>query len=221
MKISFLHTAQVHVETFNAIVKSLAPDTYCIHHVAPELLARAQTNGLPDVADETADILAKLAQADAVFCTSSTLGPLVDAFAVTHLNVIRIDRPMMDAACASGHDVLVAICLESTRNTTLTMLNDCANQAGKAITPRLVLCDNAWPFFQAGNTAAFASEVSKSIRAEIAGSGLPDSIILAQASMRVAADQLQDLGIPILSSPLLATQRLLAVAGTSSERSRN
>ena len=221
MKIAFLHTAQIHVETFETLIKSLASDVECIHHVAPELLVRAQAFGLPDVAYEATEIITELSKADAVLCTCSTLGPLADDLAVTHPNLIRVDRPLMEAACSTGRNILVAICLESTRNTTLTMLNDCANQAGKAITPRLVLCDNAWPFFQAGNTAAFASEVSKTIRAEIAGSGLPDSIILAQASMRVAADQLQDLGIPILSSPLLATQRLLAVAVTSSERSRN
>ncbi|MFT4707717.1 MAG: hypothetical protein ACI9PU_001560, partial [Ascidiaceihabitans sp.] len=34
MKIAFLHTAQIHVETFETLIKSLASDVECIHHVA-------------------------------------------------------------------------------------------------------------------------------------------------------------------------------------------
>jgi hypothetical protein len=218
MKIAFLHTAQVHVETFDALVNTMAPDTDCAHHVAPDLLARAQINGLQDVEQEVADILNELSNSDAVVCTCSTLGPLVDTIAVSHPNVIRVDRPLMDRACTFGPDVLVAICLESTRNATLALLDNCAEQMGKAITPRLVLCASAWPFFEAGDNAGFAAEISKSIRAEIAMQGTPDCIVLAQASMRVAAPELEDIGPPVLSSPMLAVQHALALGPGLSER---
>ena len=45
MGISFLHTAQVHVETFDGIFDALAPDMTLNHVVVPELLARAQAHG--------------------------------------------------------------------------------------------------------------------------------------------------------------------------------
>ena len=49
MNIAFLHTAQVHVETFEALVQELAPQCNRTHHVAPELLASAQTDGLMSI----------------------------------------------------------------------------------------------------------------------------------------------------------------------------
>lgn len=219
MKIAFLHTAQIHVETFETLIKSLASDVECIHHVAPELLARAQAFELPDVAYEATEILTELSKADAVLCTCSTLGPLADDLAVTHPNLIRVDRPLMEAACSTGRNILVAICLESTRSATLALLQECAEQNRKTVTPRLVVCDAAWPYFETGDTAGFATEISRSIRAEIAEFGAPDCIVLAQASMRVAAPKLEDLGLSVLSSPLLAAKAILAAATSSSERS--
>lgn len=217
MKISFLHTAQVHVDTFDALVDALAPDAICAHHVAPNLLIRAQTHGLENVADETTGILSDLAGADAVVCTCSTLGPLADAMSAVHPNVIRVDRPLMETACATGTNILVAICLESTQEATLELLQECAAQQQKTITPQLVLCDIAWPFFENGDQDGFAAAIVTAVHAEIATFGKPDCIVLAQASMRVAAEALGDLGIPVMSSPHLATKRAIEVATSSIE----
>ena len=115
MKIAFLHTAQVHIETFEALVDAIAPETVRTHHVAPELLASAQTDGLLSITAQTSEILEQLSTTGAVLCTCSTLGPLVDNFAQTHPNIVRIDRPMMEAAIETGTKIMVAICLESTR----------------------------------------------------------------------------------------------------------
>lgn len=219
MKIAFLHTAQVHVATFNTLVDALLQNVECEHHVAPDLLERAQVDGLAAVAHETMALLTELAQADAVLCSCSTLGPLADTIAETHPNVIRVDRPLMEAAAKAGPYVMVAVCLQSTRDATLELLQSCASQIGEIITPRLVLCDAAWPFFEQGDTAGFATKIADTINEAIAQHGKPDCIVLAQASMRVAAVELSDLGIPVLSSPSLATRRLLDVATASFERS--
>lgn len=216
MKIAFLHTAQAHIETFEALVDDIAPETERTHHVAPELLASAQTDGLLSVTAQTTEILEQLSAADAVLCTCSTLGPLADRVAQTHPNIVRIDRPMMEAAIETGTQIMVAICLESTRDATLALLEDCAKENGGSASIELVLCDSAWPYFEAGDMANYSSEISKTIRQSIAANGTPDCIVLAQASMRVATDTLGDLGIPILSSPMLAAQKVLAVAISSS-----
>ena len=61
MNIVFFHTAQVHVETFEALVQELAPPQ-CnrTRHVAPELLASAQTDGLMSISAQTYEIFEKL-----------------------------------------------------------------------------------------------------------------------------------------------------------------
>ena len=216
MKIAFLHTAQVHIETFEALVDAIAPETIQTHHVAPELLASAQTDGLLSITAQTTEILEQLSTTGAVLCTCSTLGPLVDSFAQTHPNIVRIDRPMMEAAIETGAKIMVAICLESTRNATLALLEDCSKKIGSSISTELVLCDTAWPHFEAGDMTNFSNEICKAIRQSIANNGTPDCIVLAQASMRVATNTLGDLGVPILSSPMLAIQKVLAVAASSS-----
>jgi hypothetical protein len=219
MKIAFLHTAQVHVDTFETLLKTVSPSASATHHVAPDLLTRAQSAGLASVEHETSKLLIELSRADAVLCTCSTLGPITDLIATTHPNVTRVDRPLMEAACEFGSNPMIAICLESTREATLALLQDCAEQTSATVTPHLVLCDTAWPFFEKGDTAAFAQQISNSIRHAIAQSGHPDCIVLGQASMRVAAAELADLGVPVLSSPQLAIERVMDIAASASKAS--
>jgi len=97
MEIAFLHTAWVHIETFEAFVDEIASKTVRNHHVAHELLASAQTDGLLSITAQTSEIIEQLSTTDAVLCTYSNLGPLVDSFAQTHPNIVRIDSPMMEA----------------------------------------------------------------------------------------------------------------------------
>ncbi|MEP2886902.1 MAG: hypothetical protein ABJP03_06785 [Lentilitoribacter sp.] len=172
---------------------------------------------MESVTEDTTELLIELTQADAVLCTCSTLGPLTDSLAKQYPDIIRVDRPLMETATAYGSNVMVAICLESTRAATLSLLADCAEQAAKPVIPNLVLCDAAWPFFERGDTRGFANQIATSIRAAINQSGRPDCIVLAQASMRTATDDLTDLDIPILSSPALAAQRVLQIATSTAE----
>jgi len=211
MKIALLHTGQVHVDTFQALFDGEAAGVMLEHHVAPELLARAQASGLDAVRGDTLGILTDLAGADAVLCTCSTLGPLTDIAAGTHPHIVRIDQPLMQAACTHGPAALVAICLDSTREATLALLGNTANGLGVDIAPEVILCNKAWPLFETGQIAEFGSAVAAMIHARVAQGGI-DCVVLAQASMRAAEPDLANLGLPVLSSPLLAVRRTLQVA---------
>ena len=186
-------------------------------HVAPELLASAQTDGLMSISAQTYEILEKLQTTDAVLYTCSALGPLVDSFAQTNPKVVRIDRPLMEAAVKSGPKILVGICLESTHDATLALLNDCAEEAEDPTSLEVIMCDAAWPYFAAGDMKAFSAEIDRAIRQSIDQENTLNCIVLAQASMGVVNHVLTVLGIPTLSSPMLALQRLLTVAKTSPE----
>lgn len=205
MHISFLHTADVHVATFDALLTTLAPRAAVTHHVDASLLQRVRADGLAAVRHDTRALLRVLAAADAVVCTCSTLGPLVDELALPH--VLRIDRPMMEQACALGPAPLVAICLESTRQATAALVADCG-----ATRPRMVLCAGAWAHFENGDTNRYAASIAAAIRSDMAGNGPVDCIVLAQASMAVAADHLTDLGVPVLSAALPAVHRAITLA---------
>ena len=141
-----------------------------------------------------AQIMADLGDADAVMCSCSTLGPLVEQ------------------ACQSGQDVLVALCLDSTLDATVDLLKQCAAEAGIDVSVRVVLCSKAWPLFEAGDLVGFSHAISEQIRDEVTLGGVPDSIVLAQASMAGAGTLLKDVGCLVLSSPLLAARRAVEIA---------
>ena len=189
-----LHTAAVHVATFGALL----PDAR--HVVRADLLDRARVSGVESVSDEVSSILRELAASGPVLCTCSTLGPLVDALA--NPRIVRIDRPAMEAAIAQGGEVVVAICLDSTRDATLALFDTVA--AGRA-QAKLVLCDAAWPFFEAGDMAAFAQAIADRV------SGQGRRVLLAQASMAVAAPLLEAQGMTVFTTPKAAAEAVAAL----------
>lgn len=192
--IGLLHTAEVHVDRFEALL----PGQDVTHVVRPDLLARAQSEGLSAVAGDFAALLDDMADRhEQVLCTCSTLGPLAD-----QAGVLRIDRPAMEAAAAVKGDILVVICLESTREATLALFDEIAGP-GRA---RLVLCAAAWPYFEAGDMAEFYARIAQTVMAEADGCA---AVLLAQASMAGAAPLLSGLGVPVFTTPRLAADRLI------------
>ena len=197
----------MHVETFAGLFAE-HPGAKVAHVVRADLLEQARTEGPDAVADDTRAAMQDLSEADAVLCTCSTLGPLIGD-APHHL---RIDRPAMQAAVQAGPNVIVAICLESTRTPTLDLLAQVARDLSRPVRPRLVLCDAAWPLFEAGDQAGFSVAIAKAVVAELEGGGTADCILLAQASMRVAAPLLPG-HCPVLTTPELAVQAAIELAG--------
>ena len=58
----------------------------------------------------------------------------------------------------------------------------------------------------------FADEIEKTIRTRLETHNQVDCIVLAQASMHVAEPLLQDVYIPLVSSPRMAAMRALEIA---------
>jgi len=177
MQIACLHTAELHVETFAALFAAQAPGVDVSHVVRADLLARAQSEGAVRIADATAEAVADLADFDAVLCTCSTLGPLVDALHDTRL--IRIDRPLMVAAAAHGARPLLAICLESTRAASLgaefARFGRCGNDGGglmKAGIAVLVLAYGLSQFYR-----AFLAVLAPDLQTDIGA--MPDDLAFA------------------------------------------
>lgn len=192
--ITCLHTADVHVATFGDLLPGAE------HIVRADFLDRARRNGLDNVASEVTEIINKLAMNGPVLCTCSTLGPLVDQLALP--NVVRIDRPAMEAAVASGREVVVAICLDSTRAATLALFDQVS--AGRA-SVKLVLCDAAWALFEAGDMAGYAVAIADALE------GQGEIVLLAQASMAVAAPLLEARGVSVFTTPMAAAHAIAAL----------
>lgn len=182
--ITCLHTAQVHVQTFGALLPEAK------HVVRADLLDRARVDGVERIAAEVTDLLTELSSDGPVLCSCSTLGPVVDA--ANNPALVRIDRPAMEAAIAAGPQVVVAICLESTREATLALFDEVSR--GRA-TATLVMCEDAWPYFEAGDMDGFVDAILEAVK------GRGGLVLLAQASMAVAAEALEATGVRVFTTP--------------------
>ncbi|RSZ37070.1 MULTISPECIES: Asp/Glu/hydantoin racemase [unclassified Variovorax] len=212
--LAFLHTAQVHVPTFERLVNEIAPGLHARHVVREDLLADARALGVAH-----AGLIARVHNAmreaasggeKVVVCTCSTIGaiaertPTGDAF-----QALRIDRAMAELAVRSGPRVLIVAALESTLAPTRELVFSAAKDAGVEVQPSTLLVEDAWPHFEAGDSARYIETLARSIRA---AADKADVVVLAQASMTPVADALSDLGIDVLSSPGPGTAHAVALA---------
>lgn len=213
MKIGFLHTSPVHVSTFDGLLADV-PGAEAVHDVEEAWLRDAAASGLtPELCSAVAVRLQKLARAtDAVICTCSTLGPI--AGQLGDPRVFRVDEPMM-AAAADHDDVLLVVCLRSTIEPSSMLLERAFAARGREPSCRTLFCADAWKLFEGGDLDGFGREIAANVRSDLASHAHTGCVVLAQASMRVAAERLADVGVPVLSSPEAAVAKALALAHRS------
>ncbi|MEN9629197.1 MAG: hypothetical protein RJA10_2424 [Pseudomonadota bacterium] len=203
--IAFLHTAHVHVATFDALLQAQAPGLKAHHVVDEALLADAQRLGTADPTLQARVHAAMQAAAAGgarqVVCTCSTLGALAEGMATSGaFEAARIDRALADRAVQQGPRVLVVVALASTLAPTQALLADSAARLQRAITLVPLHVDGAWAHFERGDRDAYLAAIAGAVRAHAAGA---DVVVLAQASMAAATEMLKDLPIDVLSSPSL------------------
>lgn len=216
--LAFLHTAQVHVPTFERLVNEIAPDLHARHVVREDLLSDARVLGVAH-----AGLVARVHNAmreaasggeKVVVCTCSTIGaiaertPTGDAF-----QALRIDRAMADLAVRTGPRVLIVAALESTLLPTTELILSAARNANVVVQPSQLLVEEAWPFFQSGDAIRYIETLAQAIRARV---DTADVIVLAQASMAPVEDVLAGIDVDILSSPVPGVRFAVRIASNQS-----
>lgn len=215
--IGFLHTADVHVETFTALVSRADPGVETTHKVRPELLASAREAGIsdPSVVNGVKEAIRALdaTGVDAIVCTCSTVSGLAEVSNV-HASVVRIDRPAAKLVVAEADRVVVVAAVTSTFEPTLALLHDeCARQ-GRVPRIDLAPCESAWTLFESGDMNAYLQAIADHVCAYLA---TPDPVgsertivLLAQASMANAISLLPAQHQPrVVASPQLAVDAAL------------
>lgn len=210
--LALLHTARVHVETFERLSRELGNAIPIRHEVREGLLADALRAGkiTDDVRAATSEVVQALALGGAkvVVCTCSTIGSLAEALVSDRVRVMRIDRPMAQQAVARGGRIVVYAALRSTFEPTVALLHEVASEANRSIEVTEMLCERAWPLFESGDLVGYIREIATTVEATARPS---DVIVLAQASMAPAAECLRHLGLPVLSSPKLGLEAAIAM----------
>lgn len=215
--IGFLHTSPVHVATFRRLVEELTPpgmDVTVVDAVDEALLELARVVGDRDV-EVRAGIRSRLIElagegATQIVCTCSTIGGAAEEVGAEFgMRVVRVDRPMAEAAvalAARGRGRIAVVAgIESTVGPTRALLAEAAAAAGTASVVDVHLVDGAWARFEAGDLHGYLDAIADALPAIAAGA---DVVVLAQASMASVVGRV-DVGVPVLASPTLAVQSVL------------
>jgi hypothetical protein len=202
-KIGFLHTSSVHVKTFDNLLSSQNFSGEVVHIVAESLLSNARQFGLnEEIKNDIGGYLQRFENTNLIVCTCTTVGDLAEMIGNEQgRKIMRVDRPLMQAALEQGMRIGVFYTVESTLSPTMALLKteNAKREHLRLITS--VFCGGAWPLFESGDLTGYKVCVANWIKKF---SAQFDVFVLAQASMAPAADLLSNLTKPILSSPSLA-----------------
>ena len=206
-----VHTVAGLTPLFDELRAELGPDVPVRHVVEAALLTDAiDAGGLTDeIRARTRDaLLEATAGARLVLCTCSTVGPGADdAAAEAGVPILRIDRPMAEAAVAAGERITVAATLATTIGPTVDLVADAARRAGKAVDIESVVFAEARARLVAGDAEGHHRIIADGLHAAASSA---DAIVLAQASMTPALALCADIGLPLLTSPRSGLEAAIA-----------
>ena len=208
--IGFLHTADAHVRAFRTILAERDPSLREAHLVDTGLLAAARRDGVAAVSGAVEDRLQRLLRdgADVVVCTCSTIGAQAEAVGrAAGIPVLRVDRPMAEAAVRAGRRIAVVNSLDEAAATVHPLLRECAADFGRGVELVDIECNDTWSSFEDGDLLTYVAGVADAVRRAVLSSAeRVDVVVLAQASMVGAAPLLRDLSVPVLTTPRLAVE---------------
>ncbi|BCE00181.1 hypothetical protein [Marinicellulosiphila megalodicopiae] len=208
--IAFLHTAEVHISTFQSLVESLNHTISVRHDVQPNLLKEAIEHGLTEKLKNDVNRTMQLAAntgAQVVVCTCSTIGGIAELTKQTGSCIsMRIDRAMADLSVQTFNNILVVAAVESTLQPTQALLNESLTSANTQPKITLKQIPDTWEYFLAGDKKEYLNRIFEFIQNEKDGF---DCVVLAQASMADAALRFKDSDICVLASPELGVKKAI------------
>ncbi|MEM8859307.1 MAG: arylsulfatase [Chloroflexota bacterium] len=210
MKIGFFHTSPVHISTFDNLLVNTNLPVEPIHIVDEDLLSNAVSKGIDQsIQDQVEEHLLNLweQKCGIIVCTCSTLGAIAEQISFEGSMVVRVDRPMAAMSVAQSHVILMVAVLSSTLIPTRELILDEAKRQGKPVRIQELVIPKAWEDFLSNDLDAYHTRIAHEISSFIQDSGrcsaelVPETILLAQASMAGAKSYLAGIDQPVLSSP--------------------
>jgi Asp/Glu/hydantoin racemase len=213
--LALIHTSATLVPVFQQLCKAQLPNVDTFNIVDDSLVRAIGSKGAltPDIARRVEAYItsAEAGGADYILVTCSSIGPAVEASApFCAVPLLRVDRPMADAAVAAGRRIGVIATLPTTLNPTSDLVRRRAIAAGNTIELTSRLVTGAFEALMGGDTATHDKLVAAALR-EL--SGEVDVILLAQASMARIVDSLGEVDrrVPIFASPSTAIAHLATI----------
>ncbi len=206
-----VHTVAALADLFDGLRDEIDPDVPVRHVVEAALLTDAiEAGGLTDEirARTRTALLEASVGARLVLCTCSTVGPGADdAAAQARVPILRVDRPMAEAAVAAGRRITVVATLATTIGPTADLVADAARRADRQVEISSVVFAEARARLVAGDAEAHHRIIADGLHDAAAGA---DAIVLAQASMTPALAHCADIRVPLLTSPRSGLEAAIA-----------
>lgn len=224
-RLGLVHTAPVLGALFhdlvlaNASAAQLAPEP--VHVTDPWMLQTAMSDGVTSAVLERltshVEYLARQGSA-AILVTCSSLGEATEQLAARRgasPTLIRIDEAMADRAvelAGDGGRVAVLATVQSTAGPTERLIQRSAERAGVAVHIDVDVLEEAGKARARGDQDHHDTLINNALARWTPGHHT-DVVVLAQATMAHLANPSQKVsGVPVLSSPALAVERLIDAA---------
>ncbi|ARQ61758.1 MULTISPECIES: aspartate/glutamate racemase family protein [Rhizobium] len=217
--LAMIHTVPGIIPSFNELVGLHLPGWRAFNMLDESLLGNTIREGAlsPQTMRRLAGHIwsAVDAGASAVLVTCSSLGPAVDAaMPLCPVPLFRIDDGMAIEAIRRGNRIGVLATLATTMNPTTRLIERHAQGIGHTVSVTGRLCDGAFDKLRSGDRAAHDAMIREGFASLV---GSVDVVVLAQASMANALNEMSEASMPVLTSPELG---ILHMAAALNARSR-
>ena len=216
-KVGIIHTSFVSVDAIRGLFGEVLPGVELVNIVDDSMLAEVMKNGgvTPAVVARYCSYVLGLEKlsVDCVLNQCSSVGEVVDiAQQMVRVPIYKIDEPMAEKAVHLGKRITVVATVSSTMGPSVRLVQRTAERLGKAVEVKESLVDGALDILmKEGNREKHNRLVIERIKSE---ESCTDVFVLAQGSMIVLSPLLQDIGVPVLTSPRLGVERIKrALAG--------
>lgn len=213
--LGIIHASHITIAAMKPYIEKCIPEV-SIMHLCDDTIQRDNIAGGPGVVPKRnyykfAQYAHNLEEAgvDAIMLACSTFNyaaelarPMIDT------TILQIDRPMMERAVQVGKKIGLLATLSTTVPASERLLAIAAQEAGKEIDCKTVLCSQAFEAYTAGDIETHNKLLIEEIDKL---SGQVECIVMAQLSMSALAPFLPNTKVPVLNSGDTGFERARAV----------
>jgi Asp/Glu/hydantoin racemase len=202
-KAALLHTTPVTVAPLKALAERIMPGVEIVNILDDSLLRDVMKMGGPDEAVNSRIAsyikVAEQSGCGALMSACSSIGETIEKCSfLTEMPLLRIDEAMADIAVESGTTIGVMATVSSTLNPTINIIERKARERGREIALTRCLMEDAYKALISGDGEKHDEIVLNNLRELMKTC---DVIVLAQASMARVLEKLDNITVPILTSP--------------------
>ncbi|QIK56893.1 Asp/Glu/hydantoin racemase [Erysipelothrix sp. HDW6A] len=216
MKVTMIHTSQVSVNDLMNLCNEIIPGVEITNIIDDSLLKEVkENNGITEAIINRMTSYVKIAVengADIVFNQCSSVGEAFD-IAIKNVDVktLKVDKPMAEKAVNLGSKIAVIATVSSTMYPSANLIKTTAKEMGKEIEVEEFYIDGALDILMKEKDVEKHNELV--LRTIEKAQKTNDVVVLAQGSMYVLHEQLNQFKKPVLVSPRLAIERLSEMLG--------